>query len=65
MEQGRLAAHHTAGRPAQLARTGSSRSPANSLPEFCFIGKTEDRLTRDCVPFEAGASRCRKPGRIE
>jgi NAD(P) transhydrogenase len=34
-----------------------------SLPEISFIGKTEDQLTEDCVPFEVGVSRYRELAR--
>jgi NAD(P) transhydrogenase len=62
MEQGRLAAHHACGEPLQ---TASMLQPIGiySLPEISFIGKTEDELTRDCVPFEVGVSRYRELAR--
>ena len=51
MEQGRLAAHHACGEPVNDT---STLQPIGiySIPEISFIGKTEDELTRDCVPFE-------------
>ncbi len=62
MEQGRLAAHHACGEPihevSQLQPIG-----IYSLPEISFIGRTEDQLTRDCVPFEVGVSRYRELAR--
>jgi NAD(P) transhydrogenase len=62
MEQGRLAAHHACGLPAHFAH---QLQPIGiySLPEISFIGKTEDQLTRDCVPFEVGVSRYRELAR--
>ncbi len=62
MEQGRLAAHHACGEPAH---TPSTLQPIGiySLPEISFIGRTEDQLTRDCVPFEVGVSRYRELAR--
>ncbi len=62
MEQGRVAAHHACGEPL---REVSSLQPIGiySLPEISFIGKTEDELTRDCVPFEVGVSRYRELAR--
>jgi NAD(P) transhydrogenase len=62
MEQGRLAAHHACGEPVHAT---SQLQPIGiySLPEISFIGKTEDQLTRDCVPFEVGVSRYRELAR--
>jgi NAD(P) transhydrogenase len=62
MEQGRLAAHHACGLPVHFA---DMLQPIGiySLPEISFIGKTEDQLTRDCVPFEVGVSRYRELAR--
>jgi NAD(P) transhydrogenase len=62
MEQGRLAAHHACGEPV---RTPSTLQPIGiySLPEISFIGRTEDQLTKDCVPFEVGVSRYRELAR--
>ena len=62
MEQGRIAAHHACGEPVHDA---STLQPIGiySIPEISFIGKTEDELTRDCVPFEVGVSRYRELAR--
>ena len=62
MEQGRLAAHHACGEPVH---TANMLQPIGiySLPEISFIGKTEDQLTEDCVPFEVGVSRYRELAR--
>jgi NAD(P) transhydrogenase len=62
MEQGRLAAHHACGEPVHHA---SMLQPIGiySLPEISFIGKTEDALTQECVPFEVGVSRYRELAR--
>jgi NAD(P) transhydrogenase len=62
MEQGRLAAHHACGEPAHSAH---QLQPIGiySIPEISFIGKTEDELTRECVPFEVGVSRYRELAR--
>jgi NAD(P) transhydrogenase len=62
MEQGRLAAHHACGEPLHEV---SSLQPIGiySLPEISFIGRTEDQLTRDCIPFEVGVSRYRELAR--
>ena len=62
MEQGRLAAHHACGEP--FPATGQT-PPIGiySLPEISFIGRTEDQLTADSVPFEVGVSRYRELAR--
>jgi len=62
MEQGRLAAHHACGEPVH---TANMLQPIGiySLPEISFIGKTEDQLTAECVPFEVGVSRYRELAR--
>jgi NAD(P) transhydrogenase len=62
MEQGRLAAHHACGEPF----TATGQTPPigiYSLPEISFIGRTEDQLTADSVPFEVGVSRYRELAR--
>jgi NAD(P) transhydrogenase len=62
MEQGRLAAHHACGLPTHSAHL---LQPIGiyTLPEISFIGKTEDQLTRECIPFEVGVSRYRELAR--
>jgi NAD(P) transhydrogenase len=62
MEQGRLAAHHACGEPTHTAHL---LQPIGiySIPEISFIGKTEDQLTQDCIPFEVGVSRYRELAR--
>jgi NAD(P) transhydrogenase len=62
MEQGRLAAHHACGEPVHTAH---QLQPIGiySIPEISFIGKTEDQLTKECVPFEVGVSRYRELAR--
>jgi NAD(P) transhydrogenase len=62
MEQGRLAAHHACGEPVHAANL---LQPIGiySIPEISFIGRTEDQLTADCVPFEVGVSRYRELAR--
>jgi NAD(P) transhydrogenase len=62
MEQGRLAAHHACGEPlhevAPLHPIG-----IYSIPEISFVGRTEEQLTKDSVPFEVGVSRYRELAR--
>ncbi|MFC9283119.1 Si-specific NAD(P)(+) transhydrogenase [Streptomyces collinus] len=62
MEQGRAAAYHAFGEPAgrmhQLQPIG-----IYTIPEISFVGRTEDRLTEDSVPFEVGVARYRELAR--
>jgi NAD(P) transhydrogenase len=62
MEQGRLAAHHACGEPVHAS---STLQPIGiySIPEISFIGRTEDQLTKDSIPFEVGVSRYRELAR--
>jgi NAD(P) transhydrogenase len=62
MEQGRVAAHHACGETlAGLDKT----QPIGiySIPEISFVGRTEEQLTNDSVPFEVGISRYRELAR--
>ena len=62
MEQGRLAAHHACGEPLHAT---SQLQPIGiySIPEISFIGRTEDQLTEENMPFEVGISRYRELAR--
>ena len=62
MEQGRLAAHHAFGEPVHTAHAPQPIG-IYSIPEISFIGRTEDELTADSVPFEVGVSRYRELAR--
>jgi NAD(P) transhydrogenase len=62
MEQGRVAAHHACGEtPPGLDKM----QPIGiySIPEISFVGRTEEQLTNDSVPFEVGISRYRELAR--
>jgi len=62
MEQGRLAAHHACGEP--IHEIGKDQPIGiYSIPEISFIGRTEEQLTKDNVPFEVGVSRYRELAR--
>ena len=62
MEQGRLAAAYAFGRAVQS-------NPANypygiyTIPEISFIGKTEEQLTDEDVPYEVGVAYYRETAR--
>ena len=62
MEQGRLAAHHACGEPVhemhELQPIG-----IYTIPEISYIGRTEDELTENRIPFEVGVSRYRELAR--
>lgn len=62
MEQGRIAAAHALGLPVHS-------NPANypygiySIPEISFMGKTEEQLTNEDVPYEVGIAYYREIAR--
>ncbi|MFC4006468.1 Si-specific NAD(P)(+) transhydrogenase [Nonomuraea purpurea] len=62
MEQGRLAAQHACGEPVEEL---NDLPPIGiyTIPEISFVGRSEDELTRDKVPFEVGVSRYRELAR--
>jgi NAD(P) transhydrogenase len=62
MEQGRVAAHHACGEPLHAL---GALQPIGiySIPEISFIGRTEEQLTRESVPFEVGVARYRELAR--
>ncbi|MCX5046035.1 Si-specific NAD(P)(+) transhydrogenase [Aldersonia sp. NBC_00410] len=62
MEQGRLAAHHACGEPAH-GMNGLQPIGIYTIPEISFVGKTEEELTAEKVPFEVGISRYRELAR--
>ncbi len=62
MEQGRLAAYHACGEPAnslvELQPIG-----IYTIPEISYCGQSEDALTTSSVPYEVGVSRYRELAR--
>ncbi|HUR01259.1 MAG TPA: Si-specific NAD(P)(+) transhydrogenase [Nonomuraea sp.] len=62
MEQGRLAAQHACGEPV-AEMEGLPPIGIYTIPEISFVGKSEDDLTRDKIPFEVGISRYRELAR--
>ncbi|MFD7133022.1 Si-specific NAD(P)(+) transhydrogenase [Streptomyces sp. NPDC059894] len=62
MEQGRAAAYHACGEPVgrmhRLQPIG-----IYTIPEISFVGRTEDQLTEERVPFEVGVARYRELAR--
>jgi NAD(P) transhydrogenase len=62
MEQGRVAAYHACGEPVGQM---DNLQPIGiyTIPEISFVGRTEDQLTQECVPFEVGVARYRELAR--
>ena len=62
MEQGRLAACHAFGIPAQ-SDSDSYPYGIYTIPEISFVGKTEEQLTDEDVPYEVGVAYYREIAR--
>jgi NAD(P) transhydrogenase len=62
MEQGRLAAYHALGEPTHRFE---ERYPIGiyTIPEISYVGRTEEQLTTDQVPYEVGVARYRELAR--
>jgi NAD(P) transhydrogenase len=62
MEQGRLAAYHACDEPVHAMH---ELQPIGiyTIPEISFVGRTEDDLTDQLIPFEVGISRYRELAR--
>ncbi len=62
MEQGRVAAYHACG---ETLHGMDKTQPIGiySIPEISFVGRTEEQLTHENVPFEVGVSRYRELAR--
>lgn len=55
MEQGRQAADHIFGK--EFKRSAHIPYGLYTIPEIAMVGKTEQDLTCDCIPFEIGVAR--------
>jgi NAD(P) transhydrogenase len=63
MEQGRRAAYHAFDEPVS-GRLGELQPIGiYAIPEISYVGRTEDELTQDNIPFEVGISRYRELAR--
>ena len=62
MDQGRLAAYHAFGEPAN-DMTDLQPIGIYTIPEVSFVGATESELTRQSIPYEFGVSRYRELAR--
>ena len=62
MEQGRVAAYHACG---ETLHGMDKTQPIGiySIPEISFVGRNEEQLTHENVPFEVGVSRYRELAR--
>jgi NAD(P) transhydrogenase len=63
MEQGRRAAYHAFGEPVAGKLSALQPIGIYTIPEISYVGRTEDELTADSVPFEVGVSRYRELAR--
>jgi NAD(P) transhydrogenase len=63
MEQGRRAAYHACDEPVETPMNDCQPIGIYTIPEISYVGKTEDQLTEDSVPFEVGISRYRELAR--
>jgi NAD(P) transhydrogenase len=63
MEQGRRAAYHACGEPVAGKLSALQPIGIYTIPEISYVGRTEDELTADSVPFEVGVSRYRELAR--
>jgi len=62
MEQGRLASCHALGVPAH-AMSGLIPIGIYTIPEISFVGRTEEQLTEESMPYEVGLARYRELAR--
>ena len=63
MEQGRRAAYHACDEPVSTPMNDVQPIGIYTIPEISYVGKTEEELTEDSVPFEVGISRYRELAR--
>ena len=63
MEQGRRATYHAFGEPVGGSLGELQPLGIYTIPELSFVGRTEDELTSDSVPFEVGVARYRELAR--
>jgi NAD(P) transhydrogenase len=63
MEQGRIAAARAFGAQASAANSNLYPYGIYTIPEISFIGKTEEQLTEEDVPYEVGMAYYRETAR--
>ena len=54
MEQGRRATYHAFGEPVGNKLGDLQPIGIYTIPEISYVGRTEEQLTKDNVPFEVG-----------
>ena len=57
MEQGRRAVAHALGQPVGNYNTNLFPYGIYAVPEISMVGKTEEQLTQEGIPYEAGVAR--------
>jgi len=63
MEQGRRATYHAFGEPVGNKLGDLQPIGIYTIPEISYVGRTEEELTKENVPFEVGVSRYRELAR--
>ena len=63
MEQGRRATYHAFGEPVGGKLGDLQPIGIYTIPEISYVGRTEDQLTSENVPFEVGVARYRELAR--
>lgn len=63
MEQGRRASYHAFGEPVGNKLGDLQPIGIYTIPEISYVGRTEEELTRENVPFEVGVSRYKELAR--
>jgi NAD(P) transhydrogenase len=63
MEQGRRAAYHACGESIDGGKNLLQPIGIYTIPEMSYVGRTEEELTGESVPFEVGVSRYRELAR--
>ncbi|MBA3524855.1 MAG: Si-specific NAD(P)(+) transhydrogenase [Geodermatophilaceae bacterium] len=63
MEQGRRATHHAFGDAVTSTLNELQPIGIYTIPEISYVGRTEEELTEDSVPFEVGVARYRELAR--
>ncbi|MBM9468828.1 Si-specific NAD(P)(+) transhydrogenase [Nakamurella leprariae] len=63
MEQGRRATYHAFGEPVGSKLGDLQPIGIYTIPEISYVGRTEDQLTAENVPFEVGVARYRELAR--
>ncbi|HEV8055765.1 MAG TPA: Si-specific NAD(P)(+) transhydrogenase, partial [Nocardioidaceae bacterium] len=58
----RIAAYHACGEPVR-SLIGNQPIGIYTIPEISYVGRTEEELTEDSVPFEVGIARYRELAR--